>query len=260
MAITICMLNFKGGVGKTTVTVNLGAALARLKKKVLIIDLDGQCTATKTFAAKTPYDGETIYDFLSGKTQSAFAYETSQKNLDYVPSSQEMKFIEMELSRKREREHILEKFIHQVSPSYDYILIDCPPGQGIVTDNAMVAAQKIIIPVKCEVYSMFGLHDIIAESDDIKAGSNPSLEILGIIANAYDGRTCINRNISSALNESYPGMVLSTMIRKTVSLAEFSASEQSIFDYDAKSSAALDFLNLGKEVINKTSSQVSKKS
>lgn len=246
------MLNFKGGVGKTTATVNLGAALARLKKKVLIIDLDVQCTATKTFFAQSPYDGETIYEFLTGAVTTPFAYDTQTKGLDYVPSSPNMKFIEMELNRKREREHILQRFVQMVSPNYDYILLDCPPGQGIVTDNAMVAAQQIIIPVKCEVYSMYGLRDIMNEVNDIKCSSNPQLSILGIVANAFDGRTCINRDIVDSLCNDFPGLVLSTKIRKNISLAEFSASSQHIFEYAPKSNGAEDFLNLGKEVIKKT--------
>lgn len=252
MATTICMLNFKGGVGKTTVSVNLGAALARLKKKVLIIDLDVQGTTTNTFKAESPFDGETIYEFLTGKTQEAFAYETKTKNLDYVPSSPDMKYVEMELNRKREREHILSKFVQQVSPAYDFILLDCPPGEGVITDNAMVAAQKIIIPVKCEVYSMYGLRDIMNEVEDVRQSSNPQLGIMGIVANEYDGRTCINRDIINELQTSFPGLVFDTKIRKTVSLEEFASGAQNIFDYAPKSIGAEDCLNFGKEVIKKS--------
>lgn len=249
------MLNFKGGVGKTTAAVNLGAALAQLKKKVLLIDLDVQGTATNTFKTESPFEGDTIYEFLSGKTKEAFAYDTKVKNLDYVPSSPDMRFAETELNRKREREHILQKFVNQVAPSYDYVLLDCPPGEGIVTDNAMVAATQIIIPIKCEVYSMYGLQDIMTSVQDLKENSNPSLEIMGIVANEFDGRICINRDIISGLEKSFPGKVFQTRIRKNVALAEFSSSAQNIFEYDPKCRGAEDYMSLAKEVIKKTRNQ-----
>lgn len=246
------MLNFKGGVGKTTAAVNLGAALSRLKKKVLLIDLDVQGTATNTFKAESPFEGDTIYEFLVGKTKEAFAYETKTKNFDYVPSSPYMRYVETELNRRREREHILSRFVNQVSSAYDYILLDCPPGEGVVSDNAMVAANEIIIPIKCEVYSMYGLQDIMKEVEDVKENSNADLHIMGILANEFDGRTCINRDIVQGLEKSFPNMMFSTKIRKTVSLAEFSSQSQNIFEYEEKCKAAEDYMNLAKEVIKKS--------
>lgn len=256
MAYTICLLNFKGGVGKTTCAVNLGAALARLRKKTLIIDLDVQGTATSTFRKldgdATAEQDETIYDFLAGKTTAAFAYPTETARLDFVPSSPQMRYVEMELNRKREREHILQRFVEQVSSAYDYILLDCPPGEGVVTDNAMVAADGIVIPVKCEVYSMFGLRDILVEVDDVRRHSNQRLELLGIVANEYDGRTRINREIVQALETEYPGDVFATRIRKNVALAEFSSAQQNIFDYAPTSLGAQDYAALAKEIVGKT--------
>lgn len=244
------MLNFKGGVGKTTSTVNLGAAMAGMNKKVLIIDLDVQGTATSTYSKQSPYDGETIYDFLVGKTKSAFAYETKIPNLDYVPSSEDMRYVEMELNRKREREHILSKFVDMVSGEYDFILLDCPPGKSIVTDNAMVAADEVIIPVNCEPYSMYGLRDILKEAEDVKE-SNPKLHVLGILANEYEGHTSINRGIIESLNKEFPGLVFDTRIRKNVAVKEFSVSAQSVLEYDKRSNGAKDYIAFAHEVMGK---------
>lgn len=251
MATVICMLNFKGGVGKTTATVNLAAALSRLKKKVLVVDLDVQCTATKTYNKTSPYDGHTIYEILTGKNSEAVTYETKDKNIDYMPSSSDMRYVEMELNRKREREHILSKYIKVVEDSYDFIILDCPPGKGIITDNAMVAAQKVIIPVKCEVYSMYGLSDIINEINDVHETCNDQLEMLGILANEYDGRTIINREIIESLREQFPGKVFETKIRKNVALSEFSSQCENVFDYNTHCNGAEDFSDLAKEVIKK---------
>lgn len=254
MATTICMLNFKGGVGKTTCTVNLGAALTQLKKKVLIIDLDSQCTASNTFRKATPYDGETIYDFFVGRTQEAFAYDTLNKKLDYVPSSGDMKFVEMELNRMRSgRERVLSKFVQQVSPAYDFILLDCPPGDGVVTDNALMAAQQVIVPVICEEYSMYGLRDIINAVDDMKNDGNENLNMMGIIVNQFDKRVNLHKEIEQGLRSSFGDTIFNTVIFKHVSYAEYPSAKdcQSIFDYAPKSSDAQYFLNFGKEVIKR---------
>lgn len=256
MATTICMLNFKGGVGKTTCTVNLGAALTQLKKKVLIIDLDSQCTASNTFRKATPYDGETIYDFLIGRTSEAFAYETLNKKLDYVPSSADMKFVEIELNRMRSgRERVLSKFVQQVSSAYDYIILDCPPGDGVVTDNALMAAQQVIVPVICEEYSMYGLRDIINAVDDMRADGNDSLNLMGIIVNQFDRRVRLHKEIEQGLRTSFPQQIFQTVIYKHVSYAEYPSAKdcQSIFDYAPKSADAQYFINFAKEVIKKSS-------
>lgn len=254
MATTICMLNFKGGVGKTTCTINLGAALTQLKKKVLIIDLDSQCTASNTFKKASPYDGETIYDYLVGKTQEAFAYETLNKRLDYVPSSGDMKFVEIELNRMRSgRERVLRKFVEQVSPAYDYILLDCPPGDGVVTDNALMASQKVIVPVICEEYSMYGLRDIINAVDTVKEDGNSDLDLLGIVVSQFDRRVTLHRTIEDGLRSSFGAQIFDTKIYKHVSYAEYPSADncQSIFDYAPKGQDAAYFLNLGKEVIKR---------
>ncbi len=257
MAITICMLNFKGGVGKTTCAINLGAALTKLNKKVLIIDLDSQCTASNTFMKSSPYDGGvTIYDFLVGKTQRVFTYETLNENLDYVPSSNDMKYVEMELNRMRSgRERVLSKFIQKVSDAYDFILLDCPPGDGLITDNALMAAQKVIVPVICEEYSMYGLRDIINAIDSIKEEEtgNKALELLGIVESKLDVRLKLHRTIAKGLRTSFGKLIFDTVIYSHISLAEYPSVDncQSIFDYLPQSADAKYFLNLGKEVIKR---------
>lgn len=249
MAKVYSILNFKGGVGKTTTTINLGAALARLKKKVLIIDLDGQKNSTKILGFKDEL-GDNIYDFLIGKTHEVFSYSTSTKNLDYVPSSSEMRNIELNLNSKKSRERILEKFISQVSDSYDYILIDCPPGKGVIIDNAMTASNGIIVPIKCEMMSMDGLTEIVCEVNEVKSVLNPDLEITGFLGTMYDSRLRLNKEILNGLNENFPGKVFKTIIRRNVSLAEFCGNSQDIFEYSPTSYGAEDYMSLAKEIIN----------
>lgn len=241
------VLNFKGGVGKTTTTINLGAALARMKKKVLIIDLDGQKNSTTILGFKDE-DGENIYDFLTGRTQEVFAYNSHTKGLDYVPSSTEMRNIELNLNSRKSREHILEKFTEKVRPEYDYILIDCPPGKGVIIDNAMTASDGIIIPIECEMLSLQGLTEIVCEVNEVKSELNPELEIVGFLATKYDGRLRLNRDILSGLNENFPGKVFQTKIRRNVSLAEFCQTSQHIFDYAPDSYGAEDYESLAYEL------------
>jgi len=245
MAKVLSVLNFKGGVGKTTTTINLGAALARLKKKVLIIDLDGQKNSTNILGHQ---DGENIYDFLTGRTQEVFAYNSATKGCDYVPSSTEMRNIELSLNGRKSREHILEKFTGRVRPEYDYILIDCPPGKGVIIDNAMTASDGIIVPIECELLSLQGLTEIVCEVNEVKSELNPELEITGFLATKYDGRLRLNRDILSGLNENFPGKVFQTKIRRNVALAEFCQSHQNIFDYAPDSFGAEDYMNLAREL------------
>lgn len=249
MAKVYSILNFKGGVAKTTTTINLGAALALMKKKVLIIDLDGQKNSTSILGFKDG-EGETIYDFLIGKTQEVFSYSTKTKNLDYVPSSEEMRNIELNLNTRKSRERILEKFISQIRDAYDYILIDCPPSKGVIIDNAMTASDGIIVPIKCEMMSMQGLTEIVCEVNEVKSVLNPNLEITGFLGTMYEGRLRLNRDILNGLNANFPGKVFKTIIRRNVSLAEFCESSQNIFEYSPSSYGATDYMNLAKEIIN----------
>ena len=252
MATVVSLLNFKGGVGKTTTTVNLGAALAGMKKKVLIIDLDGQRNATKILKYQPkPGETETIYDYLTNRVGEAFSYETPVKGLDIVPSSDEMADISVKLSSRKNREHILKKFVDETRSYYDFILLDCPPAKGVISDNAMTASDGLIIPIECEMLSLQGLEEIMLEAQEVKQELNPGLEIYGMLATKYDNRLCMNRELLDGLNQSFPGKVFQTRIRRNVSLAEFCDSSTSIYEYAPDSYGAADYKDLAKELIDK---------
>lgn len=250
MAKVLSILNFKGGVGKTTTAVNLGAALALCNQRVLVIDLDGQMNST-IILGKREETEENIYDFLVGDTTEVFCYSTGTEGLDYVPSSSEMRNIELQLSSRKSRERILKKFTDKLRGEYDYILFDCPPGKGIIIDNAMTASDGIIVPIECDVLSLQGLTEIVSEVSEVKLELNPELEIMGFLATKYDHRLRLNRDILDSLKINFPNKVFETKIRRNVSVAEYCGDERHIFDYAPDSYGAQDYMELAKEIINK---------
>ena len=248
MAKVLSILNFKGGVGKTTTSVNLGAALALSGKHVLIIDLDGQMNST-IILGKREKTEENIYDFMVGDTNNVFAYSTGTEGLDYVPSSTEMRNIELKLSSRKSRERILKKFTDRLREEYDYILLDCPPGKGIIIDNAMTASDGIIVPIECDVLSLQGLSDIVLEVNEVQQELNPDVNIIGFLATKYDNRLRLNRDILDSLKQNFPDKVFETKIRRNVSVAEYCGSEHLIFDYAPDSYGAQDYKSLAEELI-----------
>lgn len=250
MAKVLSILNFKGGVGKTTTSVNLGAALALAGKQVLIIDLDGQMNST-VILGKREETEENIYDFLVGDTTEVFCYSTGTDRLDYVPSSTEMRHIELQLSSRKSRERILKKFTDKLKEEYDFILLDCPPGKGIIIDNAMTASDGIIVPIECDVLSLQGLTEIVSEVGEVKQELNPDLKIVGFLATKYDNRLRLNRDILESLQENFPGQVFDTRIRRNVSMAEYCSEQRHIFDYAPDSYGAQDYMALANEIIQK---------
>lgn len=248
MAKVLSILNFKGGVGKTTTAVNLGAALALSGQRVLVIDLDGQMNSTLILGKREKID-ENIYDFLVGDTTEVFCYSTETEGLDYVPSSADMRNIELKLSSRKSRERILKKFTDKLQDEYDYILFDCPPGKGIIIDNAMTASNGIIVPIECDVLSLQGLTDIVTEVAEVQQELNPEVKIIGFLATKYDNRLRLNRDILESLKQNFPDKVFETKIRRNVSVAEYCGDKNHIFDYAPESYGAQDYMSLAKEVM-----------
>lgn len=254
----ISILNFKGGVGKTTTSINLGASLAMRGHKVLIIDVDGQRNATSILRyGKTDEDVAeenklTIFEYLTGETSELFCYRTAIDNLMLVPSSEGMRNIEIKLNSRKNREHILGKFAKQMLPHFDFILIDCPPGKGVIIDNAMTASDHIVIPITCEMLSLEGMADLMREVQEVKEELNDKLDILGLLATMYDGRIKMHRQLYEALRENFPGKVFDARIRRNTSLGEFLGNAPSIFQYAPESNGAADYQAFANEFIQKT--------
>lgn len=237
----------KGGVGKTTSCANLGAAMAQLKKKVLLVDLDPQYNLTSCFGIREPE--KDIYGALKG------AYDlpliSIKKNLDIIPSSLDLSGAEIELATEAGREFILKEKLTKIKDNYDFILIDCPPSLGLLTVNALVATDKVIMPLQSQFLAVHGLSKLIDIVDKVKHRLNPAICLDGVIITQYDKRKVLNRNIAESIKTNFKSTLFKTYIRDNVSLAEAPYSGKDIFEYAPKSYGAKDYLNLAKEVIQK---------
>lgn len=249
MAIKISILNFKGGVGKTTTAINLSAALALKKKKVLLIDLDGQCNTSLALNYNVG-DGETVYDALMDETeQTILPVYDFQKNFDFIPASIQLGSIAEKISNRMRKEEILTRLLKRIEANYDMVIIDCPPSEGILNINAMAASDYIIIPVDGELFSLQGISNITTRVERVKAMINPNLDIMGFLFTRYDSRISITKEIMRNLQDQFPGKVLNTRIRKNAALVKTPILHQTIFDYDPSSNGADDYEQLCKEVL-----------
>lgn len=247
MAVIISILNFKGGCAKTTTTVNLAAALNLLGKKVLVVDLDFQANTTDNLGFK-PDMGNTVFELLTQKLDEMPIYEY-KPGFDYIPSSDEMQFINNTLVNKNRREYILKKFLNVASPLYDYILIDCPAGGGLLNTNAMAAADKLLIPIICEPYDIKGLTKMLSDVQTIKDDEvNPDLEIGGLLITKYDSRLSQHKSFASDMRFRFPKMVYNARIRMNTDLPKAAGEFKTIFDYKPKSYGAEDYLQLAREI------------
>lgn len=247
MAQIISILNFKGGCAKTTTTVNLAAAMNLLGKKVLVVDIDFQANTSDNLGFK-PNMGNTMFELLTQKLDEMPIYEY-HKGFDYIPSSGEMQFINNILVNKNRREYILKKFLQVASPHYDYILIDCPAGGGLLNTNAMAAADKLLIPIICEPYDIKGLTKMLADVQTIRDDEvNPDLEIGGLLITRYDTRLSQHKIFASDMRFRFPNLVYNARIRGNADLPKAAGEFKTIFEYKPHSSGAEDYLQLAREI------------
>lgn len=237
--------NHKGGVGKTTTTASLGAVLAMKGKKVLVIDLDAQQNLTYSLTGKE-FDKSVYHSLIKGESLEPV---NIRENLDIVPASLEMARAELDLSTKMAREGILKNLLTPLKNQYDYILIDCPPSLGIVTTNALVASDELLILLTAEVLPLKGLAMLDDVVEEVKRLVNPNLEIGGVIVTRYDKRRSLNREVIKQLEGRYGDKVFDTKIRENIVLAEMPMSGQTIFEYDPKSNGAKDYMELTEEFL-----------
>ena len=240
MAKTIAMTNFKGGVGKTTSTLNIGAAMARSGKKVLLIDIDPQFNLTQSLGVTSPE--YTIYDTLH--EGSKLKPLLIKDNLDLIPSDLRLIKADMELSNEFERDYILDRLIKPLKNNYDYIIIDCPPTIGLLTVNSYATADLIFTPIEAEFLSLKGFTVL---SDAIKKVRK---EINHVFITKYDQRKNLNKEVMEAIRSNLSDKMLGTFIRTNVALAEAPVKGQDIFEYAPKSNGALDYSNLAGDILN----------
>ncbi len=245
MALTISLLNHKGGVGKTTSAVNIGAGLAQLGKRVLLVDLDPQANLTLSFGV--PRQKSTIYEVMRGELELA-PYKIKE-NLDIIISTLDLSGIEMELSNEAGREYILREIFDTVSDNYDFIVLDCPPSLGLLTLNALTCSDYVIIPLQTEFLALQGLAKIKQVIDKVQFRLNKGLTIAGVVATMYDARKVLSRDVVETIHKYFGEKVFKTYIRDNVALAEAPAQHKDIFSYNPKSSGAEDYLALCKEFL-----------
>ncbi len=241
----ISIINHKGGVGKTTTTLNLGAALANEGKRVLMIDLDGQANLTISSGIKN--SSETIYEAFRGDIDK-LPIITNKEGLHIVPASLDLQALEAELMGEPGRELILKDLLSTIESQYDIVLIDCPPALGFLTLNALTASQKVLIPVEAEALALKGMTKLLQVISKVQKRLNPKLAILGIVVTKFDSRKVLNRNVHDSIQKDYPSLLMKTVIRDNVSLAEAPAMQMDVLHYAPKSYGSIDYSSLAQEI------------
>jgi chromosome partitioning protein len=247
-AYVIAVANQKGGVGKTTTTVNVAACLAKLKTRVLLIDLDPQGNATMGSGVDKSELKLSINDvLLTGKVKDAIV--STEAKFDILPGNSDLTEAEITLLNKSDRQHRLRKALEPILKSYDFILIDCPPSLNMLTVNALVAADGVLIPMQCEYYALEGLAGLIKTIEDIASHTNPHLHLQGIVRTMYDPRTRLTVEVSEQLFEHFPKEIYQTAIPRNVRLAEAPSYGLPALLYDSQSQGSVAYLMLAKEII-----------
>ncbi len=258
MAKTICIANQKGGVGKTTTSVNLSTALASLGRKILLVDLDPQGNASSGLGLKR-FDTQdaNIYHVLIGeKSISETIQNTRIDNLKVVSATPDLVGAEIELVDIPHREYRLKTAIQSISHRYDYVIIDCPPSLGLLTLNALTAADSFLVPLQCEYYALEGLSQLLNTAGIIKKNFNSNLHIEGIVLTMFDTRNNLSHQVVSEIKTHFGDKVFSAIIPRNVRLSEAPSHGLSIFEYDAKSIGATKYAELAQELDHRTMQKI----
>jgi chromosome partitioning protein len=258
MGKVIAVANQKGGVGKTTTAINLAASLAVLEKKVLLIDADPQANATSGFGVNLKSIENSIYECIVDKIDPETALlKTEIEGLDLMPSHIDLVGAEIEMLNMPEREKVLKKITDTLKPKYDYILIDCSPSLGLITVNALTAADSVIIPVQCEYFALEGLGKLLNTIKIIQNRLNPDLQIEGFLLTMYDSRLNLSNQVYEEVKRHFQDMVFDTLIQRNIKLSEAPSYGKPVLLYDATSKGSANHLNLAQEIINKNTVKIS---
>ncbi len=255
MSKVIAIANQKGGVGKTTTSVNLASALALSGNKVLVIDIDPQGNATSGLGIDKNSVNSTLYDvFTNGFNLSSITLGTAQTGLWVTPANNDLVGVELELINVQGRETLLKNEIDKINKYFDFIILDCPPSLGLLTVNAFVAANSILVPLQCEYYALEGISSLMETISLARERLNPELELEGVVLTMYDGRTNLAKQVALEARDYFGEKVFDTVIPRNVRLSESPSFGQSIFLYDAESLGARAYQNLAEELLerNKT--------
>ena len=248
----IAIANQKGGVGKTTTTVNLAASLGVLEKSVLVIDADPQANATSGLGIEVDEIEIGTYQMLEHTADARDTIiKTSSPNVDLIPSHIDLVAIVIELVDKDEREYMMKQAIAELREQYDYILIDCAPSLGLLTLNALTSADSVIIPIQCEYFALEGLGKLLNTIKSVQRIHNPDLDIEGMLLTMYDSRLRLSNQVVSEVKKHFGDMVFETIIQRNVRLGEAPSYGESIIKYDASSKGAANYLNMADELLKK---------
>lgn len=248
----LAIINQKGGVGKSTTAVNLSAALGKLGKQVLLVDLDPQGNSSSGLGIEKSQVEHCIYDVLLNDVsiEDVIIPDVCQ-GLDVVPATINLAGAEVELVSEMARENRLHDAVGSLRGKYDYIFIDCPPSLGLLTVNALVAADKLLIPIQCEFYALEGVTKLLDSMKRVKARLNPAIDIFGVLLTMYDGRTTLSKDVAAEVRQYFGRQVFETVIPRTVKLSEAPSFGQPICEYDPNGKGAQSYTNLAKEVMRR---------
>jgi len=246
----IAVTNQKGGVGKTTSSINVSAALAHLGYKVLLVDVDSQANASTGVGVYKGDAKRTIFDlFVDNLEPKSVVLATSEKNLYLIPSSQELSGIDSLIMSDKKREFKLKEKLEVIKDDYDYIIVDCPPSLGLLTINALTAADSTLIPVQCEYYALEGLTQLLNTIRIVQKRLNPNLAIEGVLLTMLDPRTTLGKDVINDVRRYFKEKVFNTIIPRLVRLSEAPSHGKSIIDYDLASKGSQYYIDLAKEVV-----------
>jgi chromosome partitioning protein len=248
----VAIANQKGGVGKTTTAVNLAAGLGVLEKKVLLIDADPQANATSGLGIDTGIVTQGTYQLIEHEADAAsLILSTNTPNVDLIGSQMDLVAAEIELVDKVNREYMLKEALVSVRNKYDYIIIDCAPSLGLITLNALTAADSVMIPIQCEYFALEGLGKLLNTIRSVQSLHNPDLDIEGLLLTMYDSRLRLSNQVVEEVKLHFQQLVFKTIIQRNVRLGEAPSFGESILTYDASSHGAANYLSLAREIIEK---------
>ena len=252
MGKVIAIANQKGGVGKTTTSINLAASLGVLEKKVLLIDADPQANASSGLGIDIESVSVGTYQVLEHTAKAREAIQkSSSPNVDIIAAHIDLVAIEIELVDQKQREYMLKNSLEQIKHDYDYIIIDCAPSLGLITLNSLVAADSVIIPIQCEYFALEGLGKLLNTIKSIQKIHNPKLDIEGLLLTMFDSRLRLSNQVVDEVQKHFSTMVFDTIIRRNIRLGEAPSYGESIIAYDATSKGAVNYLNLANELIKR---------